>query len=138
MNPKTKPKMTLRNTALIRVARRIAAIHAEISYAQHRVDAIRTNPDLYLTDGDKMPETYAEFLFRTSGVLVREPIAARGQLVARSTRLGRQSPDVGGEVRRQHTSADARLDRELAALLEESPGPTSSHDQAARVVQDIT
>ena len=77
MNPKTKPKMTLRNTALIRVARRIAAIHAEISYAQHRVDAIRTNPDLYLTDGDKMPETYAEFLFRTSGVLVPEPIARR-------------------------------------------------------------
>jgi hypothetical protein len=86
VNPKTKPKMTLRNTALIRVARRIAAIHAEISYAQHRVDAIRTNPDLYLTDGDKMPETYAEFLFRTSGVLVREPTAPRGQLATRSTR----------------------------------------------------
>ena len=69
--------MTLRNTVLIRVARRIAAIHAEISYAQQRVDAMRTNPDLYLTDAGKMPETYAEFLFRTSGVLVREQIAAR-------------------------------------------------------------
>jgi hypothetical protein len=69
--------MTLRNTVLIRAARRIAAIHAEISYAQLRLDAIRTNPDLYLTDAGKMPETYAEFLFRTSGVLVREQIAAR-------------------------------------------------------------
>jgi hypothetical protein len=74
MNPNTTP----RNTMLIRVARRIAAIHTEISYAQQRLDAIRTNPDVYLTDGgDKMPETYAEFLFRTSGVLVREPVAAR-------------------------------------------------------------
>jgi hypothetical protein len=71
MNPNTTP----RNTMLIRVARRIAAIYAEISYAQQRLDAIRTNPDLYLTDADKMPETYAEFLFRTSGVLVREPVA---------------------------------------------------------------
>jgi hypothetical protein len=78
--------MTQRNTVLIRVASRIAAIHAEISYAQNRLDAIRTNPDLYLTDGHKTPETYAEFLFRTSGVLVREPIAARRQFVARSTR----------------------------------------------------
>jgi hypothetical protein len=71
------PNMTSWKTALIRVARRIAAIHAEISYAQQRLDAIRTNPDLYLTDAGKMPETYAEFLFRTSGVLVREPIAGR-------------------------------------------------------------
>jgi len=73
MNPNTTP----RNTMLIRVARRIAAIYAEISYAQQRLDAIRTNPDLYLTDADKMPETYAEFLFRTSGVLVPEPAARR-------------------------------------------------------------
>jgi hypothetical protein len=73
----TKPKTTPRNTALIRVARRIAAIHAEISYAQRKVDAMRTNPDLYLADPGKMPETYAEFLFRTSGVLVPEPAARR-------------------------------------------------------------
>jgi hypothetical protein len=69
---RTKLKMTLRN-----VARRIAAIHAEISYAQRRADAMRTNPDLYLADSGKMPETYAEFLFRTSGVLVPEPAARR-------------------------------------------------------------
>ena len=69
--------MTLRNTVLTRVARRIAAIHAEISYAQQKMDAIRTNPDQYLTDVGKMPETYAEFLFRTSGVLVPEPAARR-------------------------------------------------------------
>jgi hypothetical protein len=69
---RTKLKMTLQN-----VGSRIAAIHAEISYAQRRLDAMRTNPDLYLTDPGKMPETYAEFLFRTSGVLVPEPAARR-------------------------------------------------------------
>jgi len=69
---RTKLKMTLQN-----VGSRIAAIHAEISYAQRRLDAMRTNPDLYLTDPGKMPETYDEFLFRTSGVLVPEPAARR-------------------------------------------------------------
>jgi hypothetical protein len=87
MDPKTKHKMALRNTVLIRMARRIAAIHAEISYAQQKVDAIRTNPDRYLTDVGKMPETYAEFLLRTSGVLVREPIA---------THASGSSPEVLG------------------------------------------
>jgi hypothetical protein len=84
---KTKPKMTRRYTVLIRVARRIAAIHGEISYAQRRVDAMRTSPDLYLADPGKMPETYAEFLFRTSGVLVSERIAMRA---------ARSSPEVLG------------------------------------------
>ena len=36
-----------------------------------------TSPDSYLTDRDKAPDTYAEFLFRTSGGLLHE--SASGQ-----------------------------------------------------------
>ena len=69
---------------LTRIARRIAAVLAEIGYAQRRLDAIRMNADSYLPDADKAPQTYAEFRFRTSGMLLHEPSAdrrARGRLV---------------------------------------------------------
>jgi hypothetical protein len=39
--------------------------------------ALRTSPDAYLPDGDRAPENYAQFLFRTSSVLLHEPTAAR-------------------------------------------------------------
>ena len=45
---------------------------------------LRTAPDAYLTTRDKAPDDYAEFLFRTSGSLLREPDArhrAHGQFV---------------------------------------------------------
>jgi hypothetical protein len=35
-----------------------------------------TNPDSYLTDRDQAPDTYAEFLFRTSSELLQEPASA--------------------------------------------------------------
>jgi hypothetical protein len=35
---------------------------------------------VYLTKGDKAPDDYAEFLFRTSGTLMREPDARRRAL----------------------------------------------------------
>jgi hypothetical protein len=35
---------TVRSNVLVRVARRIAAIGSEISYAQHRLDEFRLNP----------------------------------------------------------------------------------------------
>jgi hypothetical protein len=44
-------------------------------YAQRRVFALRTAPDLYLADGDQTPDDYAEFLFRTSSVMLHEPTA---------------------------------------------------------------
>ena len=69
---------------LIRMARRVVAVLAEMHYAQRRLDAIRMNVDSYLTDADKAPQTYAEFRFRTSGPLLHEPPAARrgrGRLV---------------------------------------------------------
>lgn len=66
------------------LARRIAAIVAECNYAQRRMTILKTSPDAYLTARDQAPDDYAEFLFRTSGALLREPDAGRrahGQLV---------------------------------------------------------
>ena len=68
-------------TGLVRFGRRIASIVAECNYAQRRVFAIMTSPDNYVTERDKAPDTYAEFLFRTSGGLMDEP--ARAQRASR-------------------------------------------------------
>jgi hypothetical protein len=50
---------------------------AEMSYAQRRMAELRTAVDRHLPDSDQAPDTYAEFLYRSSGVLVREPAARR-------------------------------------------------------------
>jgi hypothetical protein len=68
--------MAARTNALTRFVRRIAGIVAECNYAQRRVFALRTAPDRYLADPDQVPEDYAEFMFRTSSVMLREPAAA--------------------------------------------------------------
>jgi hypothetical protein len=68
-----------------RVARHIMAVFAEIRYAQRKLDAIRTNSDSYLIEADSAPQTYGEFLSRTSGVLLHEPPEGRrshGRLVS--------------------------------------------------------
>jgi hypothetical protein len=58
------------------LARRVADILAECNYAQRRMTILKTAPDAYLTAADKAPDDYAEFLFRTSGALLREPDAS--------------------------------------------------------------
>ena len=66
------------------MARRVADIIAECNYAQRRMTILKTAPDAYLTTTGTAPDDYAEFLFRTSGTLLREPDArhrARGQFV---------------------------------------------------------
>ncbi len=45
---------------------------------------LATAPDRYLADPDTPPQTYSEFLYRTSGLLHREPSAR-----ARSRAAGR-------------------------------------------------
>jgi hypothetical protein len=63
------------------LARRIAAVVRECRDAQVRMAAITTGTDRYLAQPDAAPDTYAEFLFRTSGLLLHEPSArsrARG------------------------------------------------------------
>lgn len=64
-----------------RLARGICAVIAECNYAQRRMVELRTAPDRYLFEPDAAPATYAEFLYRTSGVLRHEPSAR-----ARATR----------------------------------------------------
>jgi hypothetical protein len=68
--------MATKTSALARFGRRVADLMAECNYAQRRMFELRTNPDSYLVDGDKAPEDYAEFLFRTSSTLLHEPTAA--------------------------------------------------------------
>ena len=68
--------MTAQTSALARLGRRVADLVAECQYAQRRMSALRTNPDIYGRDGNKAPDTYAEFLFRTSGARPHEPAAA--------------------------------------------------------------
>lgn len=70
---------------LVRFGKRIASVVAECDYAQRRSFAIMTNPDSYLIDRDQAPDTYAEFLFRTSGGLLHESASGQrphGRLVA--------------------------------------------------------
>ena len=62
-------------TGLARIGRRIADAHAECDYAQRRIFTLMTTPDSYLTERDRAPDSYAEFLFRTSGSLLHEPTA---------------------------------------------------------------
>ena len=55
--------------------RRIVAVVRECNDAQRRLTAISTAPDRYTAHPDAAPDTYAEFLFRTSGLLLHEPSA---------------------------------------------------------------
>jgi hypothetical protein len=66
------------------LARRVRGFFAECNYAQRRLAIVKMAPDAYLTTGAAAPDDYAEFLFRTSGMLLREPDArhrAHGQFV---------------------------------------------------------
>jgi hypothetical protein len=67
--------------------RRISGVIAECRYAQRRMSALRTAPDRYAREPDAAPDTYAEFLYRTSGVLMHEPSARRRQRGALYPRL---------------------------------------------------
>jgi hypothetical protein len=57
------------------IARRLGTVVAECSYAQRRVTELKVTG--HLTDTDRAPDTYQEFLLRTSGLLRHEPPAAR-------------------------------------------------------------
>ena len=62
--------------ALRTFARRVGAVVAECNEAQNRLLMLRLNPDNYLLVPDEAPDTYQEFLFRTSGVIEHQPSAA--------------------------------------------------------------
>jgi hypothetical protein len=71
-----------RGGRLLSLAHSFASLIAEMNYAQRRMNVLRTACDGYLTEPDKPPATYAEFLARTSGVLLHEP-AARARMSGR-------------------------------------------------------
>lgn len=66
---------------LLRVARWIRDANVEYNQAQRRLAELATAPDRYVLRSNKAPDTYEEFLSRTSGLLRHEPPAG-----ARATR----------------------------------------------------
>jgi hypothetical protein len=69
-------------TAMRRVAGKVAGAVHEMNEAQQLMTALRTGTDQYV---DAAPGTYAEFLGRSSGMLMHEPSARKR---ARRARLG--------------------------------------------------
>jgi len=62
---------------LRRLVGRIAAAIAEMNEAQRRMMMLRASLDRYAFAPDVPPDTYHEFLGRTSGLLLHEPAASR-------------------------------------------------------------
>jgi hypothetical protein len=60
-------------STIIRIARRVRATLSEMNYASTRVTALRLSDGL--EQSDRAPDTYAEFLLRTSVVSIHEPPA---------------------------------------------------------------
>ena len=60
---------------LRRLAARVTAAVAEMNEAQRRMFVLRAAPDRYLNRPNEAPDSYAEFLVRTSGPLLHEPTA---------------------------------------------------------------
>ena len=65
-----QPGRTLRRIALM-----VREIIAEYAYAQRRMADLASAPDRYLLNPNAAPDTYAEFMFRTSARLRHEPPA---------------------------------------------------------------
>lgn len=58
-----------------RLARKIVAILAECHYAQRRLTILTLAPDRSMPSSQHAPDTYSEFLARTSGPMLHEPSA---------------------------------------------------------------
>jgi hypothetical protein len=64
--------------AIQRIVRKITSAFAEANYAQRRMLELSLAPDRHTFAADTAPDTYAEFLYRTSGLLRHErPARAR-------------------------------------------------------------
>jgi hypothetical protein len=70
---------------ILRLALWLRAAVAECNEAQRRLAYRALSCDQHLTRPDVPPETYAEFLLRTSGPLRREP-SARQRIAGRAVR----------------------------------------------------
>jgi len=68
------------------IFRKIASVIEECWYAQRRLETLRASPDMYSDRPNDAPDSFAEFMFRTSGPLMHEPSARqrrRGALTPR-------------------------------------------------------
>jgi hypothetical protein len=65
-----------------RAAGKLADTVREMNEAQRLMLVLRNAPDRYIRDRGA-PDTYEEFLFRTSGALLHEPSARRRDRLAR-------------------------------------------------------
>jgi hypothetical protein len=68
--------------ALWEGARRLMRFVAELNYCQRRMTVLWLAPDRYLPHPDHAPDTYQDFLARTSGPLMREP-SSKARLAGR-------------------------------------------------------
>jgi hypothetical protein len=64
-------------TTMRRVAGRVADAVHEMNEAQRLMLALRTATDQYVARPGDAPDTYQEFLARTSGMLLHEPSARK-------------------------------------------------------------
>ncbi len=70
-------------TTVRRAAGKLADVVREMNEAQRLMLVLRTAPDRYVANSDAAPDTYAEFLARTSGMLLHEPPARKRTRSAR-------------------------------------------------------
>ena len=64
-------------TAVLRAVGKLADVVREMNEAQQRMMVLRTAMDRYVDNPHVAPDTYAEFLARTSGFLLHEPTARK-------------------------------------------------------------
>jgi hypothetical protein len=64
-------------TTVRRVAGKLADAVREMNEAQRLLMVLQTATDRYAANPDAAPDTYGEFLARTSGVLLHEPSARK-------------------------------------------------------------
>jgi hypothetical protein len=68
--------------ALWRAVSGLAHFLRELDYWQRRMAVMSLAPDRYVAHSDRAPDTYREFLARTTGPLLREP-SSRARLAGR-------------------------------------------------------
>lgn len=67
---------------LRQIASTLVCLLRELDYSQRRTAVLSMAPDRYVTEPNKPPDTYREFLARTTGPLLREP-SFRARLAGR-------------------------------------------------------
>jgi hypothetical protein len=74
-----------RVASLKRLALKVIRFMSELDYWQRRSAIFSLAPDRYLAHPDRAPDTFSEFMARTSGPLLREP-SCKARLAGRSVR----------------------------------------------------